>query len=283
MNAAVLIVAAIGLGVRLAWGSAKRSIGHHVVALGGSAEAGRMHLIRRGVVVRAGNVQVERWVNHLRFTAPVVVPSGLRTSIRMQWGARALDPPKEVWSLPIVRQDDVAILRADGDAVLSVAGLDDALARMRATVPKFALACDGAEVTCRIDARLEREGVDAIIDAVVALARYDAGLTETLASLDGATPLTAHELDPGVALGDDALVIGVRGGAQTIAQLDGVPIDTVAAEDAAALTRELGDGELTVTSRSARFTWAGVERDRDRLRAAAAMLRGLVVDGGPYL
>jgi len=49
----------------------------------------------------------------------------------------------------------------------------------------------------------------------------------------------------------------------------------------AELTRA-GDGELVVSPRGARFTWAAIERDPTRLRAGINALRALASAGGPY-
>lgn len=201
------------------------------------------HVIRRDVVVIAdlGGVPGDR---RIRLGATVAVPSGLR--------------------LPAEDRPDVP-------------GLDEALAR--AAGSSYVLSCGGETVSCLAALTISRDVLDALIDAVVCVARYDAGLTETLRSLPTAIPLSRHELDPGVQLAD-GLLIGVREHARCVAQHEGTDLEETG--EAKGWAARAGDGALAVTPTRARFTWAGVERDRERLLAGVKALRSLQRVTGPY-
>jgi hypothetical protein len=155
---------------------------------------------------------------------------------------------------------------------------------------------DAETVVGRAGWPVEADAVAALVDLVALVARRDGGLTDALLSLPDATALTGHALVPGVVLGLDGLVVGVRRRQTLIAQLDAIDahpaIATVAAGEVTvegsvptttlALLARAGDGELIASHEGARFTWRAIERDPARLHAAVAALRGLRGDHGPY-
>jgi hypothetical protein len=291
-----LAIGGVAIGaIRLAWALRHRGTRAHILALGGEVIGDRYFVVRRGVSVELRVVRRSNLDGAHELSASVVVPSGLKLSCRRNWESRPL-PPLDVWTLPIVRDGKVAVMRSsDPDAPGSIERFEDAVDRLAKVVHNFVIGIDDQRVLARIEAEMDREVIDIAVDAMVALARHDRGLTDTLLGLPEALAMTAHELDPGVQFAADGLVLGVREGVSSVAQLDGFPAKPARAEvrdgvvtgdelagETAVLLAAAGDGDLHVTSKAARFTWTHVERDRDRLLAGVRALRSLRPAVGPY-
>jgi len=260
-------------------------------------------VIREGVVVHVRAVTEiaprqsfgQHHVTCAEVSALALVPSSDQLSARLRWGRRLRPRLGDVWELPVVRKDDQVILRSNTERVLSITGLDDALSRMLQAVDCYALGSDGAKVLCRVGGTVTRDGLEAAVDTVASIARFDDGLAATLYGLPDAQPLRDHELHPGVGFAEDGLVLGVHDRARMVAQLDNFPASptkaavrdgVVTADDLDVTTAELllaaGDGDLHVTSKAARYTWTHVQRDRERLLAGVKALRSLRPVDGPY-
>jgi hypothetical protein len=151
-----------------------------------------------------------------------------------------------------------------------------------AGVRSVSVRCDGRAVGATARRPVDDTGVEAVADLVAAVARLDGGLGETLLALPDARSLTGHALVPGVVLGSDGLVIGVRNRTQVVAQLDDVTHVGQLPGPTQELVARAGDGELLVTEHGARFTWKGIERDPAKLRAGVDALRSLRGATGPY-
>lgn len=244
--------------------SEESHLGRELRALGGTAmtSAGPPYIVRRDITVIGEAVHLGG-VWHYQLHAQVRVPSSLRFLTLRGWDGRP--HPALPLELPV-------------DGFLRVA-----LGRACAAERPLALWCDGEQAVAQAAPSIDRRQLDAVIDALVAVARHDGGLTETLHGLPDAVELTGHELDPGVSFAEDGLLLGVRERARMVAQLDNFPV-TGTAQDAptAALLEAAGDGDLLVTSTAARFTWRGIERDPDRLLAGVRALRSLRAKDGAY-
>ena len=142
--------------------------------------------------------------------------------------------------------------------------------------------CDGQTVFASARYRLDADGIAAVAEVVALMCRRDEGLGDTLLALPDATPLEGHALVPGVVLGLDGLVIGVRDRSHVVAQLDDVSFEGELPGPTRELVARAGDGELLATAEGARFTWRGIERDPARLRAGVDALRSLRGATGPY-
>ncbi len=162
--------------------------------------------------------------------------------------------------------------------------------------PRATATCDGARVGVHTGEVREAAVFDAMIELAALLARWDDGLTEIMHALPGAAPLEEHELVPGAVLAPDDLMIGVRQGAETVAQVAGaaLPSATASVTDGAvdvdgelpalvvARLRDVGTAELLVVASGARLTWPHVEREPARLRAGVDVLRAVLGAAGPY-
>jgi hypothetical protein len=287
---------AVGIVVRLAtqFGRRYRHLDKLLAERGGVRNRGEHKIARRGVVVFVGMVDISQDEPFgTAASANVLVPSGLRFLRRRNWQSRRL--PVIVAGLadaPVIARDDEGVTRSDTLASMPV--LDELtvpwLALMRAR--HVLLACDGVRAIAWVDEAADTpELVDALIDAVVALARWDDGLAAALARLPDAQALGDGEL-LGVRL-PDGVVIGVRD-ARLIAQLDtargdasatvasgGVTIQGELPIACSAALARAGDGQLFAGKTGARFTWSAIERDPARHRAAIEALRALAAQG-PY-
>jgi hypothetical protein len=292
--AGLAIAGAIALGKRIA----RRS--HDLTRLleeRGAVPSGNEHvLVRRGVQIRVRTIDARR---HEPFATEalggVLVPSGLRFLRRRNWAGRAV--PSVLTDLdqaPEIDRSDEGVIRSD--TLTALPPLDELGEPWRRLMHSEAvlLGCNGPRVLARVGQIEETpELLDGLLDAVVAVARWDDGFGATLASLPGAEPLIDHELAPGVHF-PDGLVLGVRDGTTLLAQLDaarGSATATVGpgglltdgdlpAACVAALART-GEGTLAAGHNGARFTWATIERDPARHRAAIEALRALAAQG-PY-
>jgi hypothetical protein len=240
------------------------------------------------------------WVIDVR--ANVLVRPGLRLVRRRHWQGNPLprDLAPEIWDLPVVREDAGSQTRTDRpDALDDLGELEEAWRIVEKHLHSVVLASDGTQVLGRVeDTRVAPSVLEAVIDAVAILARWDDGLSRTLAELAGAPPACDGELDPAVSLDPDDLRLGVWKGRVSIARLDGVRAEPAIARvesGAVAVTTGVvptaalpflgraGDGELTIEPGSARFTWRDIERDPAHLRAAVDALRAATTAAeGPY-
>jgi hypothetical protein len=254
------------------------------------------HAVRNGVTVRIQAVDPDPiGGSYLLFEAraSVLVPSGLRFLRRRNWGARAL--PETLAALAdasIIERSDEGMTRSDTLASLpSIVGLAEPW-RVLMHRENLLLGCDGRTVYARTGDAPDREEIDAIVDAVVAVARWDAGFTEMLAALPGACVVDAPPFAPAVVLHDGIFIgcceqlmgVNLKGvqAAGTAKVVGGVVTaqGDLPAACSAALARA-GDGKLVVSGRETRFVWAEVERDPDRILAAVEALRTLTVTS-PY-
>lgn len=256
-------------------------LGKLVAGLGGTKHGDRFRVERRGVAVEVrdfGGIGVATgYVPFVELTARVPVAS-LRAAIARGWDGGPMPPvDAEVWTAPVVLEEGGAVGRADG-ALDEIEGLLEAVRRALAGVGAFAIGCDGKRAIARVP-ECDPEGLDALVEVVVMLARWDRGYAAMLLELPDAMPLTGHDLVPGVAFAADGLRLGVRDSTRTVAELDGADLADVPA--AQTWIARAGSGELGVSPRDARFTWDHVERDPARLMAGVRALRALRA-GGPY-
>jgi hypothetical protein len=297
MHPAVIIVFVLGVGLRY---GIKYAAGSGMTRLlrrrGATRDGNGHHLVRENVHVTVRSLVDERLTAvPTEVSAGVLVPSGLRFLRRRKWGRRPVPPLlADLDEAREIERTDESLIRADTlTAMPTLPALEAAwgtLLRLDAVL----LGCSGARVFVRIDQPADTDDVlDAMIDAVVAVARWDDGFSAALAALPGAEPLVDHELAPGVHF-PDGLVLGVRDGETLLAQLDtarGSATATVGpgglltdgdlpAACVAALART-GEGTLVAGDNGARFTWAAIERDAARHRAAIEALRALAAQG-PY-
>jgi hypothetical protein len=298
----VLLVVGVIATLGATWEARRHRLARAVRELGGEIDRGKMHLVREGVVVEVRHFRElakrrtigAHNVTTFEISASVKVPIGLRLGLKLRWILRALPPIPQVWTLPIARNDRITLHSDDPDALAVIDGLGDALTRIEERFDGCVLFCDGTRVVCRFAPTPVHDGLSALVDVVVAIARYDRGLSETMLALPDAQPLRGHELDPGVGFPEDGLVLGVRDRECTVAQLDAVPAkpatarvrDGVVDGDVDVTTVELlrnaGNGDLIATSKGARFTWLAIERDRARLLAGVKALRSLRPTDGAY-
>lgn len=161
--------------------------------------------------------------------------------------------------------------------------LDDAWDEIVKYGAHVAIVGDGRRVIALIDEPLSSDDVRRVSVAVVAIARWDAGLAAFLAQLPDAAPFHSTDLSPAVRLAPDDLRIGVRGGTTMVARLQGVaaPAGRLLPAPTAALVARTG-AELYFGHGGAEVVWREVVRDRDRLLAAVAALRSLRGASGPY-
>lgn len=298
MHWAGILAFAVAMGIRYAikQSSGGSDMDRLLRNRGGVPDGSAHHLVRNGVEVTVRRLGDRRaYVVPTEASAGVLVPSGLRFLRRRNWDTRALPPLlADLREAPVIDQSDDGVIRSDTLTALpplpALAAPWGALMRTEAIL----LGCNGTRVIARLDQPADTDDVlDALIDVVVAVARWDDGFSDALAALPGAEPLVDHELTPGVHF-PDGLVLGVRDGEALLAQLDtargsatatvtatGVVTDgDLPAACVAALARA-GDGTLVAGDNGARFTWAAIERDPARHRAAIEALRALAAQG-PY-
>jgi hypothetical protein len=298
MHWAGIVVFAIAMGIRYAikQSSGGSDMDRLLRNRGGVRDGSAHHLIRDGVQVTVRRLGDRRaYVAPTEATAGVLVPPGLRFLRRRNWGTRGVPAVlAELDKAPQIDHNDEGILRSDTLTALpplpDLATAWNTLMRTEATL----LGCTGTRVVARLDQPADTDDVlDALINGVVAVARWDNGFGDALAALPGAERLVDHELAPGVSF-PDGLVLGVRDGTTLLAQLDaargsatatvgrsGVVTDgDLPAACVAALARA-GEGTLVAGDNGARFTWATIERDPARHRAAIEALRALAAQG-PY-
>jgi hypothetical protein len=259
---------------------------------GAVLEADGLSLVRRGVrvAVRAisGKLPIEA-------RADVLVPSGLRFLRRRNWATRIIPPPlASLADAPAIASSNEGITRSD--ALSTLPPLDELAAPWFGLMHahNVLLGCDGAQVIARIDQEVDTpEILDALLDAVAAVARWDGGLAASLAALPDARPLPMADLAPAVRLAD-GLVLGVHERARLVATFDlargaavafvergRVSVDGELPAACATALAHAGNGRLDVLSNGARFAWTTIERDAARHRAAIEALRALAAQG-PY-
>lgn len=201
---------------------------------------------RDGVIVQVRARALKSWIASrvvLEVSARAPAPTTLSMATTRRWG-RWLRPRADApaWKVRAVEPGDGTALHGDPDRRLVVLpAVAAAATRLADDGLSSALVLDGAFVVARVKARGDAypdELIDAVIAAVVALARFDDGLGDTLAALPDASPLHEHDLDPGVVLAPDDVHVGVRAGRETIAQLETTALQPIEAE--------VRDGVVTV-------------------------------------
>ena len=271
---ALLVKIAVGLALGYAFVTARRPN----AALDRYARSRRATRGRTGWVLRRRGVDVSLTRGeHLELHGAVRVPGREHAIVRWRWRPRP-DP------LPFPAGVDglwAVVDRVDHEVRTDDATLAAAIAAAWSDgLPPLVLATDGRDVRAAVDGEPTAATLDRVVDLVVALARFDHGLDETLRALDGAIALADDDaIAPGVALAPDGLRLGVRAGA-LVAELDPAGAAAIPPHVAALATRA-GDGVLAIDGAVARFTWRTLERDPARWRAAIAALRALP-RRGPY-
>lgn len=266
---------------------------------GDNAEARptRYAVTRKGAVVSLGLGPADDGP-FLDVVARVVTPPAVAVVRRRGWGRRPLpNLDAAVWRLPVLTADREAHTCTDDRAALArLQDLAAAWARLADAARTLVLACDGRRVVGRLASPVSLAAVEAMVDAVAALALDDRGLGEALATLPAAKRIEDRWLLPAVALAPDDLVLGVEDGARMVADLvtrglaptrataaggevlddGGLPPEVVAA------LRRCGDATLEVNETRAWIAWVTVERDLARLRAGVEALRALTARSGPF-
>lgn len=254
---------------------ARSQLARLIRARGGGWERGGGVVERDGVEITVSFVKQGHF-EWLELRGGVLVPPGLRLVRRERWGDAlpgAMDAA--VWELPAIERGEHRTVQTDEPETLaSLAELDGAIARLLTRIGELVLACDGRRVVMRLAAGIEdEETLDGVLEVIARIATFDRGAGAALDALPGAVRLVGHRLAPGVSLATDGLLIGVRDGKHTIAQLDGIiatPAEARAvggevelvegALDGATVTllRQAGDGDLLVVADAARFAWRGM-------------------------
>jgi len=260
-------------------------------ARGGRSVRDGVVIPHRGTTVHVRAIEpAHGWELCIEASAAVLVPSGLRLLRRRNWARRPL--PEALAALgaaPVVARDDEGVTRSD---TLSTLPAIDGLAapwRVLMRLDAVLLGCDGARAFVRAEALpSDPEFVDALLDAVRALACWDGGLPAMLAAVPGARAAELPGLGAAVALEPDALTIGVRDGADLVAQLatargngsatatqTGVAVAGVVPAAAIAALARAGHGRLLVGPDGAELAWLGIPRDPARILAGVEALRSL--------
>jgi hypothetical protein len=275
-----MVLDLIFLAARIAASNSEPTMDSLLAARGAGLEADGLSLVRRGVRVAvraiAGKLPIEA-------RADVLVPSGLRFLRRRNWATRIIPPPlASLADAPAIASSHEGITRSD--TLSTLPPLDDLAAPWFGLMhaQNVLLGCDGTQVIARIDQEVDTpQLVDALLDAVVAVARWDGGLAASLSALPDAHPLPMSDLAPAVRL-LDGIVLGVENRTRLVATHDlAVAPDAAGSAACHAALARAGAGRLDLGPTGARFTWTSIERDPARHRAAIEALRALAAQG-PY-
>jgi hypothetical protein len=251
---------------------------------GGRARSGALNegydLAHRGVGLwlRGFRPRGETHEVYIEVRAAVRVRPGIRLWAQRNWiELDVTRMPSDLRSLPLVADvpERLGTVHADrADALEAIGPAIRAWTTIAWHHTDSVLACDGRTVTCIVAGDSNEEIVEAMLDAVAAVATWDDGFSATLHALPGATPLPAGTLDPAVAVAPDNVVIGVLDGERLLAFVDahveGTPPAIALAHFAAA-----GAGTVSITETRATYEWSSIERDPARIRSAIEGLRAL--------
>jgi hypothetical protein len=168
----------------------------------------------RGVRVTARLVALSSDPRQMSAEIKAVVryPLGPRLLRNHSWGQRRLPP---------MARDIPDVL--DAITASALPALERTWKRVQDDLPAALLACDGLTALAWLDEPETPAQLDAVVDALVAIASWDAPLAAVLAALPEATLIVDAKLSPAVSIAPDDLRIGVRAGV-LVAELGGTVV-----------------------------------------------------------